>query len=960
MAIVPPVTAQLKQVPVNFRQKLQVWAGWALVALILTLIYYAPAFLEAQHNPQVFNIWAIVTNQPVDLNANAPFYANWNTAASQIRQGQLPLWVTEAHGVFMSGRPLLASSHEPILYPGSLLYYFASGNWKALAFSGFHFWLLAWGGLLIFSKLRRSISSSKRRWWLTGFSVVLVAGTLLAGSLRPDYLAAISLSIIALRLLLAGRKPFQLLWLTPLLGLIWLATGLKVGVLVVAGVLIAALALEMVAGGGRLISRVLKLSGALLIVLVGAVSVAGPQLWPRLAYDFQIERVATATIAPDRQPLIWPLKVVIETVADTRSLPLGNIFPYDELPIVGKLDANLLKRLNSDQRTGQVVAGSAPTEAKVNLLPDGKPFFVLMPVNFADGWNAHLFAGAGDKKGKQVQVYEGNERYCAVLIDPTTLANEGETLSDQLTLRLDYKPLSFELGLYGAFLAVISVGLGMVVLAWLRFYGERDDEQAVRRVAKNSVTPLLAQLVGKVIDVGFAIFTLRLLGVSGTGDYNIAQTTWLYLATVTEFGLETLTTRDVARNRNQANANHYLSTVFVTRSLLSVLALPLALIAVGGLSLSGRLADSSAWAIVILAVGLIPGGFAGCLSAIFRAYEKFEYTAAIQIFTAIVRVPLGLALILMWGVVGLAGSALVVNLVSLWVLYSIFRRKLFVPRLMKFDWKLARTMLRESYPLMLNGFLINVFFQSDVYLLLPFKGDNEVGWYAAAYKFINGLLIIPSTLTLALFPLFSSYSASAKENLIRAYREALRILVAIALPISVGTLFVAYDVIGAVSGSEFLPNTAIALQILIWFLPFSYINGVTQYVLIALNKQRTITLAVIGSVVANVGLNLIFIPAFGYRATSVMTIVSEVVLLIPFGFIIQRALGTMPIWAVSWRPALAALIMGLALATLTLVLHLQNFGLTVVVGGAVYIVALLLVRGFTKDDLRLLKKALKK
>jgi O-antigen/teichoic acid export membrane protein len=391
-----------------------------------------------------------------------------------------------------------------------------------------------------------------------------------------------------------------------------------------------------------------------------------------------------------------------------------------------------------------------------------------------------------------------------------------------------------------------------------------------------------------------------------------------------------------------------------------VLALPLGIIIIGGLSLSGNLTAASAWAIVVLALGLIPSGFSGTLSAIFRAYEKFEYTAALQIFTAIVKVPLGIALLLIWGVVGLAASALVVNLVTLYILYTLFKRVLFVPHLQKFDWILAQTMLREAFPLLLNGFLINVFFQSDVFLLLPFRGDAEVGYYNAAYKFINGLLIIPSTLTLALFPLFSSYSATAKENLLRAYREAVRILVAIAFPISMGTLFVAYDVIGTVSGSNFLPYTAIALQILIWFLPFSYINGVTQYVLIALNRQRIITLAVIGSVAANIGLNLIFIPFFGYVAASFMTIVSELVLLIPYSFFIKQSLGSSPVLAVSWKPGLAALAMGVTLAALNFGLHLQNFFLTALVGGIVYPVALVLLGGFTKADLSLLQKALHK
>ena len=192
---------------------------------------------------------------------------------------------------------------------------------------------------------------------------------------------------------------------------------------------------------------------------------------------------------------------------------------------------------------------------------------------------------------------------------------------------------------------------------------------------------------------------------------------------------------------------------------------------------------------------------------------------------------------------------------------------------------------------MLNGLIINILFKSDGILLGALRGDTELGLYNSAYKFIDALLIIPSTLTIALFPLFSVYGADKKDNLLRVYREGLRLLLAIALPISAGTLFVAYDLITFLGGPDYLPGGAIALQILIWFLPFSYINGLTQYVLIAIDKQRSITWAVVAAAVVNIALNLIFIPFFGYKASAAITILTELVLLGPFSWIMWRALG---------------------------------------------------------------------
>jgi O-antigen/teichoic acid export membrane protein len=262
---------------------------------------------------------------------------------------------------------------------------------------------------------------------------------------------------------------------------------------------------------------------------------------------------------------------------------------------------------------------------------------------------------------------------------------------------------------------------------------------------------------------------------------------------------------------------------------------------------------------------------------------------------------------------------------------------------------------------MLNGLIINILFKSDAIILGALRGDTELGLYNAAYKFIDALLIIPSTLTIALFPLFSIYGAEARVNLLRVYHEGLRLLLIIALPISVGTLFVAYDLIGFLGGPDYLPGGALALQILIWFLPFSYINGLTQYVLIAIDKQRSITGAVVAAAVVNLSLNIILIPFFGYQASAAITIVTELVLLVPFSLIMWRALGkgSVPLVATAWRPLLSAGVMfGVLLGLMNL--GLNQFGLTVLTGGAVYLAMLLLTRAFTRKDLALLKQVLKR
>ena len=202
-----------------------------------------------------------------------------------------------------------------------------------------------------------------------------------------------------------------------------------------------------------------------------------------------------------------------------------------------------------------------------------------------------------------------------------------------------------------------------------------------------------------------------------------------------------------------------------------------------------------------------------------------------------------------------------------------------------------RGMMHESYPLMLNHLLATVFFKSDVILMEAINGVTIVGIYSTAYKWLDALNIIPAFFTLALLPLMSRQAHEDPKALARNYVFGFKSLVMVALPLAVVTTFIAPALIGVLGGSEFLPEGGIALQIMIWSIPLGWINSLTQYVLIALDRQRQITFAFVAAVSFNVGGNLIFLPQYSYRAAAVTTILSELALLIGFYYLLRKRSG---------------------------------------------------------------------
>lgn len=515
----------------------------------------------------------------------------------------------------------------------------------------------------------------------------------------------------------------------------------------------------------------------------------------------------------------------------------------------------------------------------------------------------------------------------------------------QWEVRFRYSPMSFKLGLYLSFLSGVAAFLLLGFWTWGKYYREPTAAEEVKVVAKNSLIPMMMNILNRFIDFAFAMLRLRILSPGGEGAYAFAIAFYGFFEILVRFGLGALITRDVAQDK--ARANRYLSNAIVLRTLLWLVSLPVqgaivwAYLRYGGLSLE------EVYTIGLFAIALLFASYADAISALFYAWEKMEYPAGIASAIAWLKVALGtLVLLLGGGFVGLAGVALFMNMVQTLWLFWLVRRTLFPPHL-EVDWRLQRWMLGEAGPLMLNHLLATIFFRIDMWILRPVRGEREVGWYSAAYKYLDGLNVIPAYFSLALFPLMSRYAQDAQGALARAYRVSLRLLILVALPIVVFVLFVAEPLIQILGGAAFLPYSAWALRLLILSIPFGFVNSLTQYALIAVNQQRFLTRAFLIGVAFNLGSNLLLIPRYGFQAAAFTTILSEIALLIPFYYGVRRYIAPLPWLDLYWRPLLAALTMAGVMALLWSV-HIL---LAVILGWVAYGVSLILLGTFRHPDL---------
>lgn len=493
-------------------------------------------------------------------------------------------------------------------------------------------------------------------------------------------------------------------------------------------------------------------------------------------------------------------------------------------------------------------------------------------------------------------------------------------------------------------------------------------------VARNSLFSLGGQIAVKLLSFAFTVFVVRRLGDATFGRYSTALAYVYLFAIFSDLGLGTYLVREIARDRSRMA--ELLSNVIVLRLLLS--AGTVALI-VGSAAALGRPGDVL---IGVFVAGCMLFAFAvqGPLDSVLIGRERLDYSAVFSVVTQLVFVGLGTVVLLrglsyVWLLAAQLCSVLAAAALSVIVIRrlstdggwrmedgpvpsSVLRRP--SPR----KWP---GLVRAALPFGVIGFTIGLSYHLDTVLLSTYRSDAEVGWYRAAYNLIFTLTMISHAICLAHYPSLTRQRASMPQGLVRAYERALKYLFMLSIPIAVGTTILAGPIILNLY-REGLAPAIVPLRILIWVLPLLFLSEFLGYIVIIADREQRAARALIVSTTCNVLLNLLLIPRFGYLAASVVTVITEAVLVGQYLWELRRELAGVRRVEVFGKPLLAALIMGLVLLAFEVGAR-QRFAPTlssqpvwlvarIALGGAVYAGMLWALKALGPEEMRFVASAL--
>jgi O-antigen/teichoic acid export membrane protein len=452
------------------------------------------------------------------------------------------------------------------------------------------------------------------------------------------------------------------------------------------------------------------------------------------------------------------------------------------------------------------------------------------------------------------------------------------------------------------------------------------------KTPRNAVLILAARTVSRVIALVMVLVMANHLGASGYGRFGTLVAYSALIGVVADLGLSTLFTREAARRPEQLG--DFLSTLIVGR-------VPLVLVAVGLLSLALWQAGLSSL--------ILPGALLLALSGYSTMVRNSFYATGrlgLEVVAILLEIGVLSTLIFVGARIGAGVTWFVWSYVASYVAsiaYTVVVLQGFgIGRLrLRFDAALFRDWIRMALPLAAGFLLTNLYFRADIPILQHFRQFAEVGWYQLAYKPFEATQFVPLAVQAVVYPLLSVYFASAPDRLDRAYQKFFKVLLMAGWPLTV-IIVVLVHPLGRVL--HLYPQSEPALRILAFGIVFLFINSAFTAMLFSTNRQGRYAWATAIAAAVNIGLNLLFIPFYGYLAASTTTVLTEATLSVAGWWLVGRA--RLPWLRVSWRVLAAGAILGLVL------LPLARFPIYVGLAAApfVYLGALLLLRAFDADE----------
>lgn len=451
-------------------------------------------------------------------------------------------------------------------------------------------------------------------------------------------------------------------------------------------------------------------------------------------------------------------------------------------------------------------------------------------------------------------------------------------------------------------------------------------------------------------------YICRVIEADGIGQINFFQSIISYISLFTCLGIPMYAIREIARDRNDVvQMNRTAMEILLLHSMLTLVGY--AIVAILCLTVPQIQVNIPLFLILSLTIFFTA---IGC-EWFYQGIEDFKYitirgliikTVSVVLLFIFVKSKTDLLYYGCYTVFGVLGGNI----------FNFFRLRKYIHREnIIFSELHIKRHIKPVLKVFSFSVVTSIYLQLNTVLLGFLKNALAVGYFAAATKVMQMLLMMSSCLGSVMMPRASHLIAENKEDEFnRLIQKSYDFTLAIALPMTIGLIFCAPSLITALCGVKFehsiLPSQIIAPIILM--VAISNVFGIQ--VLFPKGKINIVTLCCGIGAVADLILNLCLIPFFSYIGTSIAYLGAEVATTVSMYFIGRKYIPIIYFKKSHLTYALGCIVMAFALYGLSL---LQLPTLTILLlQGCCGVLAYFIILCICKDEMliQILSKIKKK
>jgi O-antigen/teichoic acid export membrane protein len=266
-----------------------------------------------------------------------------------------------------------------------------------------------------------------------------------------------------------------------------------------------------------------------------------------------------------------------------------------------------------------------------------------------------------------------------------------------------------------------------------------------------------------------------------------------------------------------------------------------------------------------------------------------------------------------------------------------------------------RALIREALPFTIAIAVASIYFKVAVVLVSLLSTADETGYFAASYRVVEVVVVVPQLAIGAAFPILARAVATDRDRfaygVCRLFEASLLFGAWVALCLVVGASLV----IEIVAGPDFEPAASV-LRVQSPAILASFVAVLWSYALLGLRRHGDLLVMTTIPLALAMPLTAVLASTYGAEGAAVATVVGEATMALTGGVLLARAAGFSPVSVL----AVARVAVAAAAGTAVALIPGTPVAVDLVLATVVYFAVLLAIDGFPKELLIELRGLLSK